>query len=222
MIDITDFEKRIYNCYLKNSRNGLPFKPRKDFDSIGENTLVFLKKISFFLVKYNHINVEEYFNCFLSIHPDEKYPQIDFFCTRLALKTYSLYKKQQEGRNPENQFEEIKNSFRFIGNFCIESKIPLKKYIYHKTGYMITWMNHYREHRINPYALMELGNVLEVLDNTQTDEISLFANNFNSNFVAFKTRYMNSPKTIELVKQATQKIDSFVKKELTKQENMIY
>ena len=215
MNEITDFEKFIYNSYLKYSRFGLPFTQRKDFSNIDQNIIVYLKKISYFLTKYNHINVEEYFRSFIEIHQDEKYPQLDFFYSRLALKTYSLYKKQQENRDPENQVEEIKNGFRFIGAFCVENNIDIKKYLQHKTGYMYSWLNHYREHRINPYCLMELGNVIQILDSIQKDEISLFADNLNNTFVAFKTRYMNSAKTISLVKQATKKIEDFIKKELT-------
>jgi hypothetical protein len=215
MNEITEFEKFIYNSYLKYSRFGQPFKLRKDFDSFDANLLVYLKKISYFLSRYNHIDVDEYFKSFCYIHPGEKYPNLDFFYSRLALKTFCLYKKQQENRDPENQFEEIKNGFRFIGNFCIENKIPVKKYLYHKTSYMFSWLNHYREHRISPYCLMELGNVIEVLDNLQKDEVSLFANNLNNTFVAFKTRYMNSKETTNLVKQATDKIENFVKKNLT-------
>jgi hypothetical protein len=216
MNEISEFEKFIYNCYLKYSRFGQPFKPRKDFDSFDRNLLAYLKKISYFLSRYTHIDVDEYFKSFCYIHPDEKYPPLDFFYTRLALKTFSLYKKQQENRDPEKQFEEIKNGFRFIGNFCIENKINIDRYLFHKTSYMYSWLNHYREHRISPYCLMELGNIIQMLDNLQKDEVSLFANNINNTFVAFKTRYMNSQKTISLVKEATQKIDNFVKKQLTK------
>jgi hypothetical protein len=54
--------------------------------------------------------------------------------------------------------------------FCLENKILLEDYIYHKTGYMYSWLNHYREHRINPYSLIELGDFIKVLDKIPKDE----------------------------------------------------
>lgn len=213
---ITDFEKRIYNCYLKNCRYNLPYQPRKNFDDLDKNTLAYLNKLSLFLKRYNHINLDDYFTAFRELHPDEKYPPLSFFVSRLALKHYSLYKKKQEDQNPEKQFDKIKEGFKFIGMFCLENKIPLEKYLYHKTGYMVSWLNHYREHRINPYCLMELGNVMGVLDSLQKDEVSLFAENLDSNLIAFKTRYNQSTKTKEYVKNLTETIKKFVKKELTK------
>jgi hypothetical protein len=213
---LTDFEKRIYNCYLKNFRSNLPYKPRKNFDDLDKNTLAFLNKISLFLRRYNHISVDEYFYAFKDLHPNEKYPPLSFFSSRLALKHYSVYKKKQEEQNPENQFDKIKEGFKFIGMFCLENKISLEKYIHHKTGYMISWLNHYREHRINPYCLMEIGNFLSVLDSLPKDEIALFAQNLDQNLISYKTRYNQSQKTKEYVKKLTNTIRDFVKKELTK------
>ncbi len=213
---ITEFEKRIYNCYLKNFRNNLPYQPRKNFDGIDPNILAYLNKISLFLKRYNHISLDDYFVAFKDLHPEEKYPPLSFFTSRLALKHYSLYKKKQEDQSPEKQFDKIKEGFKFIGMFCLENKIPLEKYIYHKTGYMVSWLNHYREHRINPYCLMELGNFLGVLDSLQKDEVSLFAENLDSNLIAFKTRYNQSTKTKEYLKKLTESIKNFLKKELTK------
>ena len=61
MINLTDFEKKIYNCYLKNYRKGQPYKPRQDFSNIDRNVAAYLQKISYFLKKYNHIDCFEYF-----------------------------------------------------------------------------------------------------------------------------------------------------------------
>lgn len=212
---LSDSQKQIYNLYLKHFRKGQPYKPRKDFSEIDPNTIMFLQKIEMFLKRYNHIDWNDYFLAFNFLHPDEKYPSLNYFTTRNALKTYSLYQKQKEERDPEKQVEDIKNSLRFIGLFCLENKIPLEKYIYHKTSYMYSWLNHYREHRINAYSLMELGDFISVLDKIPKDEIYLFANNLYENLVAFKTRYMQSAKTKELTKKATDTVKNFVKNSLT-------
>jgi hypothetical protein len=215
MIQLSDSEKIIYNLYLKHSRKGQGYRLRKDFSDLDQDICTSVAKITKFLNSYSHIDWNEFFESYGELHPNEKYPNINFFTSRLAIKNYSLYKKQKESRDPEKQFDEIKSSMRFIGLFCIENKIELKKYLFHKTGYMYSWMNHYREHRINPYALMELGDIVSILDNIESDVKMLFASNLDKNLIAFKTRYQNSDKTKNYVKQLTATIENFVKKELT-------
>jgi hypothetical protein len=214
MLNLTDKEKSIYNCYLKYSRLGQPYTPRKDFSNLDKNTIVFLKKISLFLSKYPHMKTEDYFKAPIAIHPQESYPNLAFFSTLGATKLYSIFKKQQEEEDPEKQIDEIKESLRFIGMFCLENNIPIEDYPRHKTGYMISWMNHYREHRVNPYALMEMKGIFDIMQSLPKDEIELFAKNLNEKLVAYKTRYLSSPKTKNLVIEATSKIKNFVKKNL--------
>jgi len=214
MLNVTDKEKFIYNCHLKYSRKGQPFMPRKDFSKLDETTLVSLKKISMFLSRYPHIKIEDYFKATLALHPDEFYPDLSYFTGLAATKNYTIFKKQEENEDPEKQFDSIKESFRFIGMFCLENNILVEKYAYHKTGYMISWLNHYREHRINPYSLMELDGVFEILNSLQKDEIELFVKNLDEKLIAYKTRYIASAKTKTLVKEATNKIKLFVRKNL--------
>jgi hypothetical protein len=148
------------------------------------------------------------------LHPDEFYPDLSYFTGLAATKNYTIFKKQEENEDPEKQFDSIKESFRFIGMFCLENNILVEKYAYHKTGYMISWLNHYREHRINPYSLMELDGVFEILNSLQKDEIELFVKNLDEKLIAYKTRYIASAKTKTLVKEATNKIKLFVRKNL--------
>lgn len=214
MINLSNKEKDIYNCYLKHSRKGKPYTPRKDFSDMDPNTTVFIKKIAIFLSRYPHISIEDYFKAPNELHPDEDYPKLSFFTSLAATKAYSLFKKKQEDEDPEKQFESIKESFRFIGMFCLENNIPVEKYSSHKTGYMLSWLNHYREHRVNPYSLMELDNIFNSLSSLQRDEVELFAKNLNEKLAAYKTRYMVSKSTKTLVTEATNKIKNFVKKNL--------
>lgn len=213
MIQITDFEKRIYNCYLKNSRMGEPYTPRKNFSDLDPNLLVCLKKISYFLSKYNHIKMEEFFEAPVYLFKNEKYPTLSFFTGRKALKNYALYQKQKEDRNPETQFQEIKDGYRFISLFCIGSGISLSQYLTHKSGYMLSWLNHYREHKINPYCLFEIGNPISILDHVPEDELTLYAQNLYENIVAYHNRYVNSSKTKIYCKEIVKRITDFINKE---------
>lgn len=217
MLNLNDKEKDLYNCYLKYSRWGLPYQPRKNFEDVNSEILVLIKKINLILSKYPHIRIEDYFKAPIEIHPEEKYPQLKFFNSLAAIKCYSLYKKKQEDEDPEKQTDRIKEGFRYIGMFCLENKITLSKYPFHKTGYILSWLDHYREHKINPYCLMEMSGIFDALTTLPADEVELFAKNLKDKFVAFKTRYMSSTPTKHLVKDATKKIENFLIKNLQTQ-----
>lgn len=209
---VTKLQKYIYNAYLIQSRKGQPFTIRKDFSDLTYDVRDLLIKLENFFQKYSHIKIKEYFEAPAFLHPEEKYPFLDFFTTRVAIRTYSIYKKQKEDENPEKQFEEIKESLRFIGMFCLQNKISLNQYLSYKNGYMCAWLNHYREHKINPYSIMELENLDKTLGNILEEERELYANTLLDKFEVFKTRYHSSIKTKEYVKLLTNKISEFLKK----------
>lgn len=209
---VTKLQKYIYNAYLIQSRKGQPFTIRKDFSDLTYEIRNLLVKLENFFQKYSHIKIEEYFEAPLKLYPEEKYPYLDFFTTRAAIKTYSIYKNQKEEDNPENQFEEIKESLRFIGMFCLKNKINLHDYLNYKSGYTHDWLNHYREHKINLYSLMELKNIENILHNLSDEENELFFELLSKKLETFKVRYHNSNKTKQYVKTITNKIEDFLKK----------
>jgi|688.fasta_scaffold474635_2 hypothetical protein len=216
MEQLEDFQKRIYNTYLKTSRKGLGIKFRKNFDNISEYHVLNLKKLSSFFKKYPHINVDEFFDAPTSVYENEPYPQLSFFNSRSAIRCYSLYKKKIEDQNPEQQSESIKNSLIFIGSFCIQNNIDISEYLNHKTGCITSWLEHYRQRKINPYSLMEIGDIISNIDKHQEDELCLFSENLKEKIHLYKIRYRKSKKTMDLVKSGTNKISFFIKKRLQK------
>jgi len=213
---ITKQEENIYNSFLRAYRQGQPFKYRKDFSDLSPTTILSLKKLSAFFNKFKHISPDMFFNAPNILHPNERPQPINFFITRAAIKTYSLAMKKQEDESPEKQIDKIKDGLHFIAMFCLKNKIGLENYISFKIGNMPIWMQHYREHSINPYCLMELGNVSK-FKNLSEDERILWTNDFFEKFDSFKTRYHNSPKTKSIVREATKKIQEFLNKELHSQ-----
>lgn len=213
MNNITQQEKNIYNCFLKHFRNGLPFQYRKDFSDLTPSIVVYLRKLSYFFNKFPHINQDDFFGAPRVLHPDENCPPLSFFITRPAIRAYSLSMKKKENESPDKQLDKIKESFHFIGMFCLKNKIQLEQYLNHKTKNMPTWMEHYREHRINPYVLFEFGN-LNRFKSINEEEKSVWAGDFFEKIDSYQTRYYNSEKTKELTKEAYKKIKDFLKKEL--------
>ena len=212
-MSISSLEQQIYNCHLKHFRNGEAWKPRKDFSDIPSSTLLYLQKLSLFFSKFKHINMDDFFSASKILHPEEPTPSLKFFIGRAAIKNYSLAQKQKLDQSPEKQFDKIKESLRFIAVFCLANNINLDQYLTYKIGRMPAWTQHYREHNINPYSIMELGNTSS-LSNMSEDEQAIWAPNIFNNLNAIRTRYHNSPKTKSFVKEATKKIKNFIIEEL--------
>lgn len=221
MSNITEFEKTIYNCYLKNYRKGEPYRPRRDFSNINPNILASLKKISSFLTRYPHIKVEDYFDAPNSLYNDDKYPPLASFFSRSAIKNYALYQQQKQDRNPDLQHDEIRSSFKFIGLFCVENRIQLEDYLNKKNGYMYCWINHYRENRVNPYTLLAIGNVFNAMERIPKDERTLFAENLEENLLSYWNRFQKSPNTKQFTQELYKKIKIFITNELTITQNLL-
>ena len=204
-------QKHIYNTYLKYSRHNQPWKPRKDFSNLSEEISFHLEKLKNFFTKFKHIKIEDFFYAPLSLYPE--FPNLHFFTTRAAIKSYNNYQKLLLNQNPDSQIDKIKEGFLFIGNFCSEHSIPLSEYLNHTTGYMPTWMEHYRQYQVNPYCLMELGDLK--LKNIPEEELNLWAPNLIDNFSSYKNRYHISKEAKNVVKTATERLQTLLQKTLT-------
>ena len=213
-MQITEIEKNIYNCFLKHFRNGEPFKPRKNFDDVSLLVLSDVKKVSRLFEKFQYINWNEFFGAPRSLNPDEKCPNLNFFTTRAAIKSYNLYKKQQENRNPEHQLDEIKNGMHHIGMFCLKNKIHLNEYVQHKNQLLYTWIKDYQEHKINLYCILDLGDISSQLNRLTEDERELYANDILKSIGTAKLRYHNTPTVKTYVNESHKKIETFLKKHL--------
>jgi hypothetical protein len=211
--NITEKQKQIYNCYLKFSRKGEPYNPRKNFDDINDSIKIDLYKLENFFDKFKHINLNFFFESFSFVYPDDKYPPLSFFTTRKAIKCFSLYKEHKESMSPDHQLEEIKRGIIHIGSFCLRENILFESYIKHKTLCMPTWVKDYKEGKINIYSLIALGWSSE-LGVLEEDERGIWVPNLMKNIESYKIRFNNS-KSKEKIIQWTQKTKDFVKNNLT-------
>lgn len=211
-MSLNNFEQRIYNCYLKHFRNGQPWKPRQNFDDLSDTNVFLLKRLSLFFSKFPHIELDDFFGAPRALHPDENTPSLEFFISRAAIKSYNLFLKKKEDASPEKQHDSIKDSFKFITKFCLDNFILLEDYIQHRKATMPSWMEHYRQHSINPYCLFELGNL--ELEAFEEDELELWIPGLKNKISSYKSRYSNCEKTKTLVKEATKRIKKLIKEQL--------
>lgn len=212
-MNITEKQKQIYNCYLKHSRKGQPYNLRKNFDNLSDQLKIDLYKLQNFFNKFKQIKMDLFFESFAFVYPDDVYPSLSFFCTRKAIKCYSLYKEHQENQSPDVMLEEIKKSIIFIGSFCMRNNIPMQKYLNHKTLCIPTWIKHYKEGNINIYSVISLGYSNE-LNSLQEDERELWVPNLLGNMTSYKIRY-NNCKSKSKITMWLETTENFIKKNLT-------
>lgn len=208
---MSEKEKLIYNTYLKYSRFGQPWNPRKNFDKIADENKFLLTRLLQFFNKFKHIKIESFFAATHFLHPEETYPPLKFFISRPAIKNYSLYLKQIENQSPENQIEFIKESFQYISQLCLAKKIQMDDYLNYREELIPQWIQDYRQHQISIYSVMELN---PDLNKYEKDNLDVWVPGLVENFTTYKIRYHNSNITKNLVKQATTKIKDILKQTL--------
>lgn len=208
---ITEFDKLIYNTFLRisRSRNKQPFKLRKDFEKLNNETFVAIKKVSSFLKRFPHIKIEEYFKAPYIVYPDEEYFPLEYFHTLKATKAYTLFNRKQENLDPdsEEQLTSIKESLLFIKNFCVSKNISPLNYISHKTNNEYSFLLHLKEHKVNLYTLLGYSNFEKNIKQRDA-EIAKFiiGENLYNNIPSFRTKLYNSKKASKLVELGLKKI----------------
>lgn len=156
-LQVTEFEERLYNLYLKISRqqNNQPYKLRKNFDTLDDGSKIYLKKLSCFFNKHKHIEAEDFFTAPFIIYTDEKFFDLQYFTTLKAVKSYTLYQKHIQNLAPDTpeQLLRIQQSIKFILKFCKEQKINITEYINFKKENIPYFIMHLKEYKVNFYTL---------------------------------------------------------------------
>ena len=159
---ITEYDKLIYNTFLKTSRQSskLPFKYRKDFSKLDESTFIHIKKLASFFKKFPNIKLDEFFSAPYKIYSDESYFPLEFYISLKATKAYTLVQKQVAMADPdcEEQIKFIKTSLVFIYNFCKSKNTSFNNYIIHKTNNEFSFIIHLKERNISIYSLFGFDN----------------------------------------------------------------
>jgi hypothetical protein len=218
-IELTDYEKFLYNKHLAISRSikNKPFKIKKNFiDVLKTGKPKFLKRLSTFFNKHPEIDPDVFFKSPYCLYPDVAYFDLEYFASMRAIKAYTLYKQQLLLQDPDTQLEDIKKSLRFMAKFCIDNNIQFYQYSQHKTADLYTWMIHYKENKINPFSLMEFGNIFSAMQEIVEDLRRMYVKDFVEQFKRLYIEYSNSSKIKPFLKAACNATNNFVYQELTK------
>jgi hypothetical protein len=183
-----------------------------------ESTQLHLTRISNLLFKYPHINPDEYFLAPYKVYPNAEHFTIDYYSGMGAVEAFSIYMRQIQEMPPDSdeQLNFIKKSLKFIGSFCIKSKIEVKDYPNHKTGLTYDWMKHIKRHEISVYAIMEFPEVSSIIQAAAEDERELFLGDVGTYFFGYKSKYLQSTIAKQLMREGLEKISKIVKSTVEK------
>lgn len=217
---MTPNEKRIYNTHLVVSRSerGKPFRLRDDFSNFEDDPKYnAVRRISVFAAKYPDIDLNDYFKAPYVLYPDTQYFDLAYFASPRAIKSYTIFKQELEKKSPDSMVEDVKNSLRFIGNFCLKNNIDYTEYTdFVLSGLAPEWMYHIKNRNINIYALMEFPGLLECINKVVEDEQYLLIGPISKNFIDYKNKYHSSLTLRPFLQVAHEKVKFFVDKNLKK------
>ena len=152
---ITDTQKQIYNLYLRSLAEGSdrPYKVRKNFDNLKTEYIEELKKLEAFFIKFPHFLRYEYFQAPYKIYQDEKkYYSLKFYSGYKGMQTCLAYFKSLKESDPDGQLDYLKESLKFITNFCLEKGIQLEQYPDYKSVAQKDFLIHLKQHKVSFYA----------------------------------------------------------------------
>lgn len=208
---VTDFDKYVYNSYLKvlRSKNNKPYKLRKDFSTLNDETFVYLKKLVNFFCRNKDIKPEEFFSASFNVYSDSPFLDLKYFTSLKATKAYTISQKQREKLDPDSaeQLAFTKSSLLFIKEFCIKNQIDLAKYtdaIHNNTHYFLL---HLKERNVNIYSLFGFGTFEKNFKKSDLEVVKfMLGEDFVNNFSTFKLKFLNSKKCKIFVEEGIKKI----------------
>ena len=166
-------------------------------------------------------NFNTFFEAPYKLYPDVNYFGLDYFSSMRAVKAYTTYKKVIFLQDPDQQLEHVKSSLQFIAKFCIQERIYMHQYPYHKTSDIFTWMKHYKENKINVYCMFEFSNILSSVKQLAQDVQHFYVREFVDQFQNLYLKYNKSQFLKPYLKKALLTLNNFIQKELTNPKNSL-
>tara|TARA_R110000751_G_scaffold32630_2_gene81886 strand:+ start:830 stop:1480 length:651 start_codon:yes stop_codon:yes gene_type:complete len=198
---MTDFEKVIYNTFLRTKRTeqDKPYRARKNFDKFDDGPdYPYVKRLGMFFRKFSHITLDTFFRAPYRVYPDgiEQY-DIKFYTSPRATKLYGIYVEQLDSENPDSDhhIQFIKDSLLFMFKFCRDEKLTFEQYTEHMTGDILTPLLHIRDKHVSPYAIFGIKDLGDIVHRYPSDFLDFIAGkNFAERVDLYRSRYYNSRK----------------------------
>lgn len=212
---ISETQKQIYNLYLRSLAEGSdrPYRVRKNFDKLKDEYKVELEKLEKFFLKFPHLFRYEFFQAPYKIYQDEnKFYSLKFYSGK-GLQTCLAYFKNLKESEPDEQLDYIKESLKFIANFCVEKNIRLDQYIGYKSVAQNDFLLHLKQHKISFYAIFAIPGVYYHLLNIPDDEFGLYFGD-DLDLDGMWNRFNGSKKAKSYLEENVPKIEEWIRNNL--------
>jgi hypothetical protein len=180
MMEITEFDKKVYNLYLSSVRKkqGTPYKLRKDFSTLDENKVSSLKKLSSLFKRVPHLMNKEFFEAPYDLY-NGKYFDLDFYASPKSIGAYTKFIRNKENKDPDDQIEYLKSSYMFIYNFCKSKNIKLSQYPFYKSVCLEDCLRHIKDHNVSMYVIFSFPELYSLIVNMESDVYKLYFGELN-------------------------------------------
>lgn len=211
--EVTEFQKLIYNKYLKVVRSSLgkPYKFRKKFSNLSEENHNKLKKLEKFFKKFSNIDIEIFFSAPFNIYDDKSHLKLEYFLKRQSLKDYQIYKRKLIFDTPDSDFNirKIIQSLKFIKEFLIDNNISTKDYLEQNTNnYLPDFILHLKDDKISFYVLFGFEDFEEQFAKvSKEDKVLLFSETY-LNWIQLRNKFYKSKKAKRIIREGLKKIDN--------------
>lgn len=213
---ISDTGKRIYNYYLRAYRvnNDKPYKAKEDFSKFEQDeNYIYVLKLEQFFKRYPHLLKYDFFNAPYQLYKDEKFFSLKYYASFKGLRNCIDYYASLLKNTPDDQIDFIKESLKFITEFCLEKKIPISDYPFFKTITQHDFLKHLKEHRISWYMVFGIPGMIDHLHKMDPDEFELYyGDSINLGELQFK--FSTSKKGKEMIEKGLKKMTQIVEKSL--------
>lgn len=190
---LSEFEKNIYNEYLRAQRKNKPFNARKKFDDLDDETIVVLKQLGSFFASVPNIRIKDFFDAGFK---DNEFQPIAFFKTMRAIKTYKLYVDQKLAETDEEWvLNFIKESLMFIFSFCKQNNAHTKDYLNLIAPSGIPWfIIHLKDFKICLYSVLDFESFDNKLMEYSSEAMQVLGDAFFKELPKHRTAFFASKK----------------------------
>ncbi len=212
---ISETQKKIYNFYLRAYRinNNKPYKAKKSFDDLlkKDTILIALQRLEQFFNKFSHLLRHEFFDAPYKVYDDErKYYDLPFYASHKGLTTCVAYFNMLKEQSPDEQLDSIKDSLRFVLDFCIEKKLLLSEYPTYKSVAQNDCFKHIKDHKLSWFVVAGLNPLVSELLELPNDEFELYFGSTNLSDIL--KLYDRSSRAKQIVTEGLKRINAFLYK----------
>lgn len=210
---LNELEQLIYNTHLRVTRRAgnKPYKIRKNFEDVDGTTILYTQRVARLLNKFQHINVQDYFQAPFKLYGGDEYFDMKFFSSPRAMKAYTLVLQQEINTDPDTDdvIQRVIKSLYHIKDFCKDNHLDMNTYADHVTDGMNTFLLHVKQRLVHWYVAIEIPKAVAIIRQQDPDIMKfMFGDQIFNNMQMFVNRFLASQRCKAVVKQGLQKIQT--------------